>query len=438
MVLGALALASPGGGDHGLRVLRMGTSVEGIAFPLATEIGANPGAMLALPILDVTRNSPEALAAFEANAIDSKFWSDGGSRPACGNDFPEGFQCMLPSGRHRSSYAVNENGVNSGNNFSVESTGHTNYGEVNPEPSRKGNFSEGVTSRGRGYSVKAMPVTPPRARWAKAMMCSELHGDMQKRRVNGSAITTLTPQDSETSVRYPWAQDYGTISISLTEEKKNQGRGKLIDILNQKIDDAMTSLKDLLNTQLLATAPAAGSKDPISLTEIVQTTPATSPARVASIGNISGTAQSWWRNRATNGGAFSVSDMNTMYNTVSDGTDFPQMLLTSQTVFEYYENSQVGQIRYSDTKTADAGFQNLLFKQTPILWDPLIGITDSMYFLNFKYLRLAMMTGMDFMTTDFVEPDNQAAKTAKILFMGNLTCTARRRQGTLYSITAPA
>jgi hypothetical protein len=87
---------------------------------------------------------------------------------------------------------------------------------------------------------------------------------------------------------------------------------------------------------------------------------------------------------------------------------------------------------------ADAGFQNLMFKATPMLWEPLIGITDSLYFLNTKYLRLKLMSGADFITTEFVTPDNQAAKTAKILWMGNLCCTARRRQGTLYSITAPA
>lgn len=251
-------------------------------------------------------------------------------------------------------------------------------------------------------------------------------------------ILDTTPQDVLTSVRYPWAQDYGTITISMVEEKKNQGRGRLLNLLNQKIDDAETSVRDLLNQQLLATAPASGSKDPISLQEIVQSTPSSSPARVASIGNISGTSNTWWRNRATNGGAFSVSDMNTMYNTVSDGSDFPQFILTSQTVFEYYENSQVGQIRYQDTRMADAGFQSLMFKSTPIGWDPLIGITDSMFFLNFRHLKLGIMQGVDFMTTDFIEPDNQAAKTAKILFMGNLFCVARRRQGTLFSITAPA
>jgi hypothetical protein len=216
---------------------------------------------------------------------------------------------------------------------------------------------------------------------------------VKKREIKCPAITKLTPQDTLTSVRYPWAQDYATITISLVEEKKNQGRGRLLNLLNQKIDDAETSARDLLATQLLATAPASGSKDPISLTEIVQTTPTTSPSRVASIGNISGTTYSWWRNRATNGGAFSVSDMSTMYNTVSDGSDFPQLLLTGQTVYEYYEASQVGQIRYADTKMADAGFQSLMYKQTPIAWDPLIGITDSLYFLNWQdYIDPATLT----------------------------------------------
>lgn len=255
---------------------------------------------------------------------------------------------------------------------------------------------------------------------------------------DGYDLLDTTPQDVLTSIRVPWAQDYATVSISWTEEKKNQGRGRLLNLLNQKIDDAMDTIKDLVNIQLTAVAPAAGSKDPISISEVIQSTPTSSPARVASIGNISGTTNTWWRNKATNGGAFSVSDMNTMYNQVSDGVDFPTILLTSSTVYEYYENSQVGQIRYSDTKMADAGFQNLLFKQTPILWEPLIGTTDSMYFLNLKYLRLSLMKGADFITTDFIEPDNQAAKVAKVLAMLNLVCSSRRRQGTLYSITAPA
>lgn len=254
---------------------------------------------------------------------------------------------------------------------------------------------------------------------------------------SGYDILDTTPQDNETSSRYPWAFDYVTVALSWTEELKNAGRGKLIDILNQKTDDAMMSLRDKLNVQFMQAQPAAGSKDPISLTELLDNTPTADPPRTASIGNI-GNANTWWRNQATAGGAFLVSDMNTFYNDVSDGQDFPTFLLTSQTVYEYYENSLTGQIRYLDLGTADSGFKALAFKGTPIMWDPQIGATDEIYYINTKYLQIVFHTDGQFETTEFIEPDNQAAKVAKILWAGNLICNNRRRCGTLHTITAPA
>lgn len=254
---------------------------------------------------------------------------------------------------------------------------------------------------------------------------------------SGYDILDTTPQNNETSAIYEWAQEYATVSISWPEEKKNQGRGRLINLLNQKIDDAMRSLKDKVNIHFLQAQPSAGSKDPNSITEIIDEAPTADPARTAAIGGI-GNANTWWRNIATSGGAFTVADMNTMWNDVSDGQENPTFLLTSQTVFEYYENSLTGQIRYADTRMADAGFQNLLYKNAPIIWDPQIGNTDEIYFINTQYLKITMMAGADFVTTDFIEPDNQAAKVAKILAMLNMECNNRRRVGTLHGITAPA
>jgi len=254
---------------------------------------------------------------------------------------------------------------------------------------------------------------------------------------SGYDILDTTPQDNETSFRYPWAGEYATIAISWMEERKNQGRGRLLNLLNQKIDDATVSLRDKLNTHLLQAQPAAGSKDPASITEIIDEAPSADCNRTTSQGNL-GNANTWWRNKATDAGAFTVADMNTFMNDVSDGSDFPNFILTYQTPFEYYENSQVGQIRYADTGSADAGFQNLLFKSVPILWDPALANTDEMYFINTKYFYLMTMAQGDFVTTDFIEPDNQAAKTAKILWMGQMACDNRRRCGTLHGITAPA
>ena len=255
---------------------------------------------------------------------------------------------------------------------------------------------------------------------------------------SGFDILDTTPQDNETSARTPWSFFAATVSVAWTEKLKNAGRGKLVDWVNQKTDDAGVSIRDALNIAFMAAQPAAGSKDPVSITELIDVDPTGDPPRTASIGSI-GNSNTFWRNQNTVGGAFSVADMNTMYNDVSDGQDFPDFLLTSQTIFEHYENSLTGQIRYSNgERTGDQGFVELMFKNTPILWDPQIGVTDAMYFINTDYYHLVIHTDGDFVTTDFVEPDNQAAKVAKILWAGNQECTNRRRCGVLSAITAPA
>ena len=41
------------------------------------------------------------------------------------------------------------------------------------------------------------------------------------------------------------------------------------------------------------------------------------------------------------------------------------------------------------------------------------------------------------LTLDYID-DNQAAKVGQYVWMGQLTCSNRRRQGTLHGITAPA
>jgi hypothetical protein len=250
-------------------------------------------------------------------------------------------------------------------------------------------------------------------------------------------ILDTTPQDVLTSARYQWAGEYATISISWMEERRNQGRGRLLNLLNQKIDDAGATIRDSINIKLLQAQPAAGSIDVNSITEIIDEAPSADCNRTTAQGSI-GNSNTWWRNQATDGGAFTVADMNAIVNDISDGSEFPNFIISYSTPFEYYENSQVGQIRYGDTRVADAGFQNLLYKNIPFLWDPNVANTDEIYFINTKYFYLGTMAGGDFITTDFIEPDNQAAKVAKILWMGQLMSDNRRRLGTLHGITAPA
>jgi hypothetical protein len=48
---------------------------------------------------------------------------------------------------------------------------------------------------------------------------------------SGFDILDTTPQNNETSAVFPWRMLYATISISVEEEAKNEGKGRLINLL---------------------------------------------------------------------------------------------------------------------------------------------------------------------------------------------------------------
>jgi hypothetical protein len=104
-------------------------------------------------------------------------------------------------------------------------------------------------------------------------------------------------------------------------------------------------------------------------------------------------------------------------------------------LFEKYESLLQPQLRYTDTKTADAGFQNLLFKSAPIMYD-VHAPAGTMYFINSKYLKLVGHSDKWFAQTDFVRPENQDAMFALIMCYGNLVCSNRAKQGKLTAKTA--
>ena len=113
----------------------------------------------------------------------------------------------------------------------------------------------------------------------------------------------------------------------------------------------------------------------------------------------------------------------------------------SQTAFEWYEEVLTPLKQFVDAKTADAGFQNLLYKGAVCMWDrdfpnDLGGTSgdEGMYFLNSKYLKLVVHEDCDMITTPFVRPEDQDAKCAQILWMGELITNNRRYLGVLHGI----
>ena len=248
---------------------------------------------------------------------------------------------------------------------------------------------------------------------------------------SGYDTISLTAQDGISAAEYDWKQYAASIAISGIEEAKNNGEQEIINLLEAKIMQAEESMREGFNQMFFGDGTGNSGKNWNGLGNIVE-----SGNTVGGINSAAGQGNDWWRSYEENtAGALTLAYMNTAYNSVSVGNDHPDVVLTTQTLFEKYEALLQPQLRYTDTKTADAGFQNLLFKAAPVMYD-VHNTAGVVYFLNTKYLTLVGHSGKWFQQTEFVRPENLDARYALIMCYGNLTCRNRAKQGKLTAKTA--
>jgi hypothetical protein len=247
---------------------------------------------------------------------------------------------------------------------------------------------------------------------------------------SGYDAIDLTPQEGISAANYNWKQMAASIAISGIEEAQNRGTEAIIKLLNAKIMQTEESIKESLNDMLYANSVGNGGKDFQGLGFIIDAS--------NTVGGIDPTTNSWWASYEENTAvALTQLQMATAYNTASKGSDVPDMIVTTQTLFEKYESLLTAQVRYQDVTKANSGFQNLMFKQTPVVFD--VSCTSgNMFFMNSKYLKLTGMNGHWFNTTEFQKGTVAGvdARYALILSFGELTCSNRKRQAKLTAKTA--
>jgi hypothetical protein len=242
---------------------------------------------------------------------------------------------------------------------------------------------------------------------------------------------SMTPQDGMTRDNWPWAQYAATVTIDgFTERVANAGDSKIEEILETKKMQAEESLNLKLEQHMFAGTP--GPKDIQSLPAII--------ASSGTIGSINGTTNTWWASTSTTSGSFAAqgrSDLTALCNTLSmlNPAGMPEMLISSQSEFQYYESSLVSQERFNTNKLADIGIKNLEFKGIPWTWSPQ-ATTGTIYAIHSGGLEFIVNTDTDFIATPFVTPTNQDAKTSKLLLACCMTSGNRRKLGKLTSVTA--
>ena len=245
---------------------------------------------------------------------------------------------------------------------------------------------------------------------------------------SGYETLALTPQEGISAAEFEWKQYAASIAISGIEEAKNNGEQEIINLLEAKIMQAEESMRESFNQMFFADGTGNSSKDWNGLGNLVESG--------NTVGGINSSTYTWWASKEENTAtALTLAQMSSLYNGVSVGNDHPDLLLTTQTLFEKYEALLQPNLRYTDTKTADAGFQNLLFKAAPVMYD--VHCTSGVfYMLNTKYLTLVDHSGKWFSQTAFISPEDVDARYALIMCYGNLTVRNRAKQGKLTAKTA--
>ena len=251
--------------------------------------------------------------------------------------------------------------------------------------------------------------------------------------------------DGITAAFYVFRYNATPVTISMTEEQENKASDKAVKLVTAKMNQSMTTAFDTINAAIHS---ATSGKAMIGLQDICSTSSGTT------LGGINATNETWWENgrqnystnqstnsfNTQNGTLYrGIVEMGDLWNAVSEGNDKPDIILTSFDVGGSYEDifEGTGFYRFTSGRPGVDG-RNPTFRGAEIIMDRDTAYSAGagvMYFLQSKYLKLKMQSGLNFAKTPFREPHNQMAKVAFVLVGVQLVTNNRRRQGVLHTIT---
>jgi hypothetical protein len=218
-----------------------------------------------------------------------------------------------------------------------------------------------------------------------------------------------------TAAEFPWRRFKGSLTITGEEIDANSGPEAAVNLAEARLKQTMRTMAKSLNAMLFADGTGNSNKDLLGLAALFH--------QSNLYGNIdrNDSANAWWRADVTDlsAGAFDEADLRHSYNSVVDGAEKPTHIITTQEGYESYEGLIQDTIRHEDTELGDAGFDSLMFKSTPMVFDrdQTDGVVD---FLNMDHIELKSNNNRWFSPSEWLFPVNQDAQFKNIISSGNL------------------
>ena len=245
---------------------------------------------------------------------------------------------------------------------------------------------------------------------------------------SGDETLNVAYNEKKTALVFDWAQKSGAITITGLDEIKNAGAAKVISHLETETEICKRDMKNSFATGLYSAGTDA--KEIVGARVFLSTS--------STYGGCSQSTESWLQAKIdSTTTATSLGKMQERWEAAKEDDDKPNLITTTETLFNAYWSLLQPQQRFSDSKMANGGFENLMFNSAPVLEDSYCP-TGYMIFWNLKHLKLVSSTQRNFPgeLQDFVKPTNQDARTALILWAGQLVWEEPRKFAAMTALTS--
>ena len=261
-------------------------------------------------------------------------------------------------------------------------------------------------------------------------------------RYSGYDTLNVSGSDVFTAAKFDWKQSAVHVTASGLELRQNSGKNQLIKLAKSRLMNALRTAKNNMSGDVYSDGSLSNQMN--GLQALV------ADAGTGTVGGIVSGTYTFWKNVVQSagsplqgGGAITPSSttieslMLPLWLELTRGGDQPDLIVSSNDYFTFFEQSQLSLKRYNDTQMGEAGFTSLKYKSADVIFDGGTkggGIPSAhMYFLNTDYLGLTVHKDANWTELDEKMSVNQDAEVIPIIWQGNLTVSNRSLQGVLKS-----
>lgn len=253
-------------------------------------------------------------------------------------------------------------------------------------------------------------------------------------RYSGMDALDITQSDVVTSAKYDWMQASIHVVASGREIRLNSGKEQMIDLVKTRLDAAKKTAANNLSVDLYSSGSLTNQVG--GLAHLLQN------AGTGTVGGIDSSTWTSWQNQyqecsGTNAWTKSTikGEMNKLWLKCVRGSQKPDLIVSSHDMYSaYWEGLQDNQRYMNANSKAAAGFQSLAYGTADVIFDSNsnFGTTaEKMYFINTDTLQLVEHSQARWTVQEDKQSVNQDGVIIPLLWMGNLVCNDRGRNGVL-------